>query len=99
MRDEPRRVRRASRVDEEHVDPAVGVEVEEHATRADDLDDEPLVAGAVDVNEVEPRLCGHVTERGEGQRRCVRALLRSGAGCAIGQDGQRQTCGCHRPPR
>jgi hypothetical protein len=57
-----RRIGERASVDEKHVEPSVVVEIEEEATRADDLRQELPVAGSVDVNEIQPGLSGDVTK-------------------------------------
>ena len=56
-------------VDEKHVEPSIVVEVEEEATGPDDLRQELLVAGSVDVDELQPGLAGDVTKERCGGRR------------------------------
>src|SRR5688572_30095740 len=50
-------------VHQKHIEPPVTVEVQEQAARAQDLGQQPLVAGAADVGEVEAGGSGDVAER------------------------------------
>ena len=48
------RISQRTAVHEKDVKPTIVVEVEEEATRADNLGEEPLLARAADVDEVNP---------------------------------------------
>jgi hypothetical protein len=63
-----RRIGKRAAVDEEHVEPAVVVEIEKESAASDDLRQELLVAGAVDVDEIQPASRATSRKIGRGVR-------------------------------
>ena len=61
-----RRIGERPAVNEKHVEPAVVVEVEEEAARPHDFREELLLAGAVDVNEIQSGRGGDISKGGCG---------------------------------
>ena len=84
--------RQRGALQQEDVQPAVAVEIQEAASRTHGLDHVPLTGAAVDVVEDEPALRGDVLEYGRGRgRRRRRRCLRTATGRPEGaRHGQRQ---------
>jgi hypothetical protein len=93
------RIGERAAVDEKHVEPAVVVEVEEEATRPDDLRQVLLVTGSVDVDEIQPCLSGGVTKDRCGKCWRLCPLVRSCLNRTVGQKGDCDTYRCYRRPR
>ncbi len=72
-----RRIRVRAAVNEKHVEPAVVVEVEEEAARPHDFREELLVAGPVDVHEIQSGRAGNISKGGRGGWRGRCPLARS----------------------